>query len=274
MPTIGCLPYLNVKPLSYLLEREPLPEGWDLTYAPPARLAEMLRTGEICAAPVSSFACFENPDLRIVPDICIASRGRVTSVLVFSNRPVEEISTIAVDSGSLSGAAMLRIILKERYDISPAFNMSDPDPDLMLRANDACLTLGNRAMQYDAKRSRGLRVLDLGEEWLDLTGLPAVFAVWAVTPDAPVQELIPMLVRSKDAGIEAVDEIALEESLKLDLSYDVCRRYLSEVMVYDMGPDELQSLNLFAQKARLHGLISGVPDLVLAAPGKSIGGRV
>ena len=118
---LGCLPYLNVKPLVYTLEHGGLPSGWELVYAPPSRLAEMLASGEIAAAPVSSFATFTNPDLDICPGICIAADGPVKSVLMLSKKPLENLNNVALDTGSLSGASMLKIILSELYDIHPEF---------------------------------------------------------------------------------------------------------------------------------------------------------
>ncbi len=93
---LGCLPYLNVRPLVYTLEHGGLPEGWEFVYAPPSSLARMLETGEIAAAPVSSFACLANPDLKICPEICIAANGPVRSVLVLSKVPVEKIERVIV----------------------------------------------------------------------------------------------------------------------------------------------------------------------------------
>jgi chorismate dehydratase len=272
VPTIGLLPFLNVKPLSYLLEREPLPTGWNLVYAPPSRLAGMLREGDICTAPVSSFACFANPKLSIVPGVCIASHGKVTSVLVFSKKPIRDVSTIALDSGSLSGASMLKVILAERYGTSPRFVSHDPDVDSMLVDNDACLMLGNKAMQYNELNSHGLNVMDLGQEWLELTGLPAVFAVWAVTKDAPLNELIPLLMRSKEQGIKKIEEIAALESDPLGLPYHVCRDYLAGVMVYDLGEAEKESLRVFSQKVCEHGLVDHPVQLSFADASHVFGG--
>jgi len=273
VPTIGLLPYLNVKPLSYLLEREPLPQGWNLVYAPPSRLAEMLREGEICTAPVSTFACFSDPQLSIVPGVCIASHGKATSVLVFSKKPIQEVSTIALDSGSLSGASMLKVILAERYGINPEFVSHEPDVDSMLGGNDACLMLGDKAMQYNELRSHGLHVMDLGQEWLELTGLPAVFAVWAVTKDAPLNELIPLLMRSKEQGIRRIEEIAALEHEALGLPYHVCRDYLASVMVYDLGEQEEESLRVFSRKVYDHGLVERPVQLSFAELSPSVGGR-
>ena len=273
MRALGCLPFLNVKPLSYSLERGGLPEGWRLRYAPPSHLADMLRSGKICGAPVSSFACLENPDLRIVPDICIASRGPVRSVLMFSRKPVSDIRSVAIDSGSLSGAAMLRIILAEQYHVSPEFAAAEPDLMLMLAAHDAALLLGNRAMEAAAVTDGGLCVTDLGAEWFQLTGLPAVFAVWAVTPSAPLSELIPILIDSKRQGMRNLQDIARAESATTGLSYEGCLDYLRNIMVYDLGPPEMEGLRAFAAKSLEHGLLDQPADLRFAHVETEIGGR-
>lgn len=249
---LGCLPYLNIKPLVYTLERNGLPEGWELVYAPPSRLAEMLANREIVAAPVSSFATFADPSLSICPGICVAADGPVKSVLALSKKPIEYLETIALDTSSLSGACMLRILLAELYNLRPEFvRASAESVPYMLNHADAALVIGNPAMTCSKE---GLHLFDLAEEWKKLTGLPAVFAVWAGNQIS--SELIDVLTRSKNAGLANLDEIAREESVKLGLPFEVCEEYLSRIMVYDLGERELQGLALFRQKALEHGLVS------------------
>ena len=85
----------------------------------------------------------------------------------------------------------------------------------------------------------GLYVLDLAEEWKKLTGLPAVFAVWAGIDIAP--ELVDVLTRAKAPGLRGARDCA-EESARLGLPYQVCDEYLSRIMVYDLGEREMQGL--------------------------------
>jgi predicted solute-binding protein len=252
---LGCLPYLNVKPLVYTLEHGELPVGWELVYAPPSELAEMLVRDEIAAAPVSSFATFIYPELEICPGICIASDGPVKSVLLMSNLPIEKLNTVALDTSSLSGANMLKIILDEVFHVRPEFvRMSPRFVSEMLEQCDAAMVIGNPAMLYPKD---GLHVVDLGEEWKKLTGLPAVFAVWAGRRMTP--ELIEVLDCAKRIGISKIDEIAAEESGKLGLPFEVCWDYLARIMVYDLGDREARGLRAFHEKSILHGLVdSGI----------------
>ncbi len=248
---LGCLPYLNVKPLVYTLEHGGLPEGWELVYAPPSRLAEMLVSGEIAAAPVSSFATFMHPDMAICPDICIAADGPVRSVLLLSKIELPNLNTVALDTSSLSGASMLKIILDEAFDLHPEFVRMPPAPvSRMLEECDAAMVIGNPAMLYP---KAGLHVLDLAEHWKELTGLPAVFAVWAGRGITP--ELVDTLKETKREGQSRLTEIAEEEAARLGISFDVCHDYLSRVMVYDMGEREMQGLEAFRRKCHAHGLL-------------------
>jgi len=248
---LGCLPYLNVKPLVYPLEHGCLPNDWELIYAPPSKLAQMLANDEITAAPVSSFATFINPELEICPGICIAADGPVVSVLLLSKEKISNTDIVGLDASSISGANMLKIILEEAYNVRPQFLKLPPIPvSEMLNLCDAAMVIGNPAMQY---RKDGLFVLDLAEEWKKLTGLPAVFAVWAGKKITP--ELADTLQKAKEIGLTKLEEIADEESKKLGFPYEFCLEYLSKIIVYDLGQREIQSLELFRDKAIAHGLV-------------------
>lgn len=248
---LGCLPYLNVKPLVYTLERGGLPDGWELVYAPPSQLAQMLARREIAAAPVSSFATFLQPELEVCPGVCIAADGPVQSVLLMYKTELTELCTVALDTSSLSGAAMLRIILEESYGLRPEFVRMPPSPvSRMLEECGAAMVIGNPAMLCPKD---GLRVMDLGEEWRNLTGLPAVFAVWAGNGITP--QVAEVLHEAKREGLSSLDEIAREQSDQLGLPFEVCFDYLSRVMVYDLGEREQRGLEVFRRKAVAHNLV-------------------
>ena len=238
---LGCLPYLNVKPLVYPFEHGELPRGWELVYAPPSELATMLARGKIAAAPVSSFATFIYPEFDICPGICIAAHGPVQSVLMLSKKHIEDIHTVALDTSSLSGANMLKIVLDEACDVRPEFVRLPPNPvsEILDRA-DAALVIGDAAMTC---AKDGLIVFDLADEWVKLTGLPAVFAVWAGL--GLTGEVVEALHDAKGKGMTKIEEIAREQSVELGLSYEVCHDYLSRVMVYDLGEQETLALETF-----------------------------
>lgn len=249
---LGCLPYLNVKPLIYSMERGQLPWGWDLIYALPSSLAAMLASEQVTAAPVSSFATFIQPDLKICPGICIAADGPVQSVIMVSK--VEDISlikSVALDTSSLSGANMLKIILDEIYGIRPEYISMPPNPvsDMLVKC-DAAMVIGDPAMQLS---KQDLFVMDIAEEWKKLTDLPAVFAVWAGKFMTP--EMITIMQEAKAAGMNEIDRIATAESFRLQLPYELCEDYLLKTIIYDMGDREMAGLEMFKQKCIEHKLV-------------------
>ena len=121
----------------------------------------------------------------------------------------------------------------------------------MLDECGAAMVIGNPAMLYPKD---GLHVLDLAQEWKRLTGLPAVFAVWA--GKGITDELVELLHEAKHAGMANVHEIAREESEKLGLPFELCDDYLSRIMVYDLGEREELGLRLFREKALAHDLVA------------------
>lgn len=258
---IGSVPYLNAKPLIWGLHRDP---GVDMTFEVPSRLAVMLRGGELAAGMVSSVACFLNPSLQIAPGMSIASNGPVKSVKLFHNGPVASIQSVALDTSSLASVLLSKIILSEAYGLTPEFVDMPPAVPDMLDACDAAVVIGDTTMRV---HEGTYPELDLGEEWHKLTGLPFVYAVWAVNPDLASPALVDILQRSKAYGIERFAEISESEAVRLDLPYEVCFRYLSEIMDYDLTERHLQGLNLFREKARRLGFVSGDHELRLYEPG-------
>jgi predicted solute-binding protein len=120
----------------------------------------------------------------------------------------------------------------------------------MLDVCDAAMVIGDPAMLYPKD---GLFIIDMAAEWKKLTGLPAVFAVWAGKGITP--ELVDILHDAKANGLAKVRQIALDESKRLDLPFEVCDEYLSSIIHYDMGEREAQSIKTFRKKAIEHGLV-------------------
>ena len=248
---LGCLPYLNVKPLIHSLEQN-TPEGYELIYNTPSVLAGRLRDKSCDCAAVSSFEALSNPNLDIVPGISISSDGKVASVLLFSKTPFRRIRSVALDTSSLTGAGLTRILLAELFGVRPEFVRRDPHPVIMLQDCDACMVIGNNAM---TEAPNVPFVMDLGEGWKKLTGLPFVFAVWAARRGAIDSRDIQILHQAKIDGMQVVETIAEEQARILGLPLPLVRNYLAEIMVYDLGQRELAGLTEFCRRAKQHDLI-------------------
>ncbi len=141
---VGAVEYLNTKPLVYNFQ-ELAPKA-ELLFDFPSRLADRLATGELDVALIPSIEFFQSPGYTIVSDACIACRGPVLSVKLFSRVPVRQIRTLALDEGSRTSAALVQILLKERHAISPELGALPIGATLADTGADAVLLIGDRAI--------------------------------------------------------------------------------------------------------------------------------
>lgn len=247
---IGAVNYLNTKPLI---------EGLG-SYAPraklvldlPSRLAEQLAIGELDVALIPVIEYFRAGSYTIVPGVSIASRGPVLSVTLFSRVPWPEIRSVALDEGSRTSAALTRILLENRHGIVPStvqLPMGVAADDM---TTDAVLLIGDRAMK--ACLPGFAYAYDLGQEWFDWTGLPFVYAVWAVRDGVDLQGVDRALQLCRDYGLAKVGPISQREAGPLELDPGFCRRYLSNILSFDLGPRELAGLQKYYELARDLGL--------------------
>src|SRR5436190_19951708 len=116
---IGAVSYLNTKPLVYRLAE--LAPQHELVFDLPSRLADDLAAGRLDVALIPSVEFFKNPTYTIVSDACIACRGPVRSVKLFSRVPLSDVRTLALDEWSRTSATLVRILLRERFGIEPKF---------------------------------------------------------------------------------------------------------------------------------------------------------
>ncbi len=237
---VGAVSYLNTKPLVWGLDK--MDGIIDLHYEVPSKLFKMFAGGLLDIALIPIIRYFGNEDYRVIPDISISSKGRVESVNLYVTGDVNNIKTVALDTSSLTSRALTAVILKKRYNLSPDFIDWNNGPDIATSGADATLIIGDNAMKpYDNK----YKVLDLGEEWMNLTGLPFVFAVWVTKDGADLRGFDKVLKEAKENGINSLEKIAEAESKRLNFSKEVCLNYLSKAIHYDLGKDEINGVEKF-----------------------------
>ena len=175
---IGAVRYLNTKPLVYRLS-EFAPQA-EVLFDLPSRLADQLGTAELDIALIPSIEYFHGTGYTVVSDACIACRGPVLSVKLFSRVPISEIERLALDESSRNSAALVRILLNERAGIRPRCeSVADWSDNFRYEDADAVLLIGDRAIH--SPPGHFTEVWDLGDEWRRWSGLPFVFAMWVVT---------------------------------------------------------------------------------------------
>ena len=252
----GIVHYLNSWPLAWSFLRGVGP-GWaEAVYLPPARVADGLAVGELEVGLVPSAELQRIPGLSVVPGLCIASQQEVKSVLLVSRVPPEQIRRVALDESSRTSAVLVQVLLAERYGLRPEVAPFRPDLEAMLATADAALLIGDPALRVERA---GLHVVDLAAEWRALTGLPFVFAVWAVSPDVEAEvaanEVAPLLAASLAAAEASLDELVATAAAELALPADEVRTYLTRHLSYRLGDAERASLEEFFRRAHRHGLL-------------------
>lgn len=249
---VGAVNYLNTKPLVEGLTGF-APEI-DLSFDLPSRLADRMALGELDVGLIPTIEYLRAGDYGYVPGIAIGSAGPVLSVTLFSRVPWPQIRTVALDVGSRTSAALTEILLRERHGIRPQVEplpLDVPADDL---TTDAVLLIGDRAMKACLPGFEF--AYDLGEEWTNWTGLPMVFALWAVRPGVELGATEAAFHRAKAYGLSRAGAIAAREAPVLGVSAAYCRRYFQNIIRYDLGPRELTGLRRFAELADKVGLLS------------------
>ncbi|MGC8581564.1 MAG: menaquinone biosynthetic enzyme MqnA/MqnD family protein [Thermoplasmata archaeon] len=253
---LGVINYINVLPVYYNIfnGNVPLPDGWELVYDTPKQLVESFSKGNLDVSPVSSFSLSLLNDVIVFPDICIASKGRVLSVKLFSNEDLGKIREIYTTHESLSSVNMLKIILnKKGYNISRYIETTDLNKDVVLAIGDKALKMEGR-YKY---------ILDLGEEWYDIFHLPSVFAVWISRKsiqNGSIEKINNALKNSLKKSLNDMNEIIKYAQSKTGLEESLLEEYYKRLH-YHLREDEKQSLRIFFEESYRLGLIDNIPHI-------------
>jgi chorismate dehydratase len=244
--------FLNTVPLVWGLLHGRQRGRFDLSFCVPSECADRLAAG---TADVGIVPAIEAARLGLdpLPGCGIASRGAVRSILLVSKVPPGMIRTLATDSSSRTSVALARIILARRYGVEPEFLSHSPDLDGMLARADAALLIGDPALRIDPG-ALPYRTLDLGAEWWEMTGLPAVFAVWAARPGYASPELAEAFLDSLRFGMERLDQIIPREAASRGFEESLVREYFARNVVLEFGDGERQGLERFLGYAREFGM--------------------
>ena len=237
---VGSVLYLNAVPLTRGLEKQ-------VTFVTPSKLAEMLQRDELDAALVSVTEVLFNDRYDILDGIAVASLGEVKSVFLAHRRPIEEVKEVFCDSASLTSVNLLRVLLAER-GLRPDFK---PLPGYEAASMpDYAMLIGDPALDF-LRAPRQHEIWDLGAAWYEHTGLPFVYAVWALRRGVENGWLRRHLREAKSFGLETLDSIISSRS---DYDYDFRKDYLGWHIHYHLGTDEKRGLAKFMEFLRKHGL--------------------
>lgn len=268
---ISAISFLNTAPLMWDFEHGNAGKDFSIEYTIPSACAAALTANEADIGIIPAITYAEIPGLVILPNIAIASKDWVRSILLVSKKPMEDIRTVAVDTSSRTSVALTQVLFTKfcggQRDLTPR----PPQLEAMLRDHDAALLIGDPALQVP--RDTQYHVYDLAHIWREKTGLPFVFAFWAVRLDALNRKpkdltLTKVFQTSRDHGLEPqnLNVIAQEWAPKLGLSEDDIRDYLTSNIHYYLDRENHAGLKLFLLYAHEIGLIPKVPELRFLGP--------
>ena len=240
--------YLNTVPLVWGLQHAPeLRDTFDLGFALPSLCADQLRTGaaDIGIVPVIEMA---RQGLDYFRGTGIACHGPVRTILLISKVPPREIRTLATDSGSRTSVMLSRVILAEKFGAEPRVISRAPELAAMLGEADAALIIGDAALHLDPAKLP-FECLDLGAEWVAMTGLPMVFAVWSASKDLIQPQWERAFVDSCRYGLTHMDQLVKAEAPIRGVSEDLVRQYLTRHIVFELGERDYEGMNLYLKHA-------------------------
>ena len=261
---ISAISYLNTAPLMWDFEHGAAGADFDIAYTIPSACAQALREGtaDIGIIPAAAYATI--PDLLVIPDVAIASRRAVQSILLVSKMPIEQVHKVALDTSSMTSVALAKVLFAKWLGGAREYAGMAPELETMLAKSDAALLIGDPALQVD--RSRYV-TLDLAEEWVARTGKSFVFAFWAIRRQALAGRngtaIAEVFQKSRDHGLlpENLEAITQEWAPRLGFTAEAVRVYLTQNIHYYFDPRCLEGLELFYRLAAESGALPRVPKL-------------
>jgi chorismate dehydratase len=285
---ISIVQYLNTAPLVWSFTNGSLQGKYDLSFTVPSQCAEDLRYGRADVAIIPAIEYQRIPGLAILPDMAIASKSQVRSLLIVAKKPIEQVKTFALDSSSRSTQVLTRILCAQKWRIAPQFAEALPDLPEMLQNADAALLIGDPALRFSLGIERDswpgapgqtvcqaatlgittsevLYIYDVVAEWRALNGLPAVLAVWAARRELASAELTADFLASRDFGLSHLGEISYEAAQDLELPQPALESYLRDNIDFSLDPENRLGLELYFEHAAKLGLIAKAEPIHWAA---------
>jgi chorismate dehydratase len=260
---VGHIQFLNCLPIYWGLMRSGALLDVRLHKDAPDRLNELLVSGDLDIGPISLVEYLRHADdLLLLPDLAVGSDGPVRSVNLVSTVPPEHLDgrRVALGSTSRTGVLLAQMLLSERYGVRPSYLRCPPNLTGMLLEADAAVLIGDVALHAAMQApARGLHLVDLGTAWRDWTGLPMVFAVWAVRREYAlaqpglVKDVHGAFLRSRDLCLAELDQVAEAAARWESFDRHTLARYF-RALDFSLGARQLAGLREFARRAVVAGV--------------------
>lgn len=241
---VGAVSYLNTKPLIYGFEQGSMKEDIELIFDYPANIAAFLINDriDIGLVPVAIIPLLK--EHYVIADYGIACDGEVASVCLFSDVPLAEISSVYLDYQSRTSVELLKILLKEHWEIAPELMAGSQNFENEIKGNTAGLVIGDRAF---TQRLKSKYMYDLGLAWKEMTGMPFVFAAWISNKKLP-EDFIAAFNEANSLGLNNLDEVVRQNPCP---DFDM-KAYYTQNIKFKLEPHMIAAIELFISKLNRH----------------------
>ncbi len=239
---IGCVQYLNSRPLICAYDGS-------VIFEHPSALGRMLSAGELDVALVPVFKALSEPHFLLVDGAAVACDGPVFSVFLAYRGELADVQSVALDPASMTSAHLLQVLLAEYHGLHPTYGST----------GDARLLIGNQAIEFRlAPENAVWRFLDLGAEWKRCTGLPFVFALWAMRADIPEPLAVADALRGlKKEGLQRIPALIMAETFATP---EFRLRYLTQHIDFGIGQPAREAIAKYRELLTQHALIAPSPE--------------
>lgn len=254
-PRVGHIQFLNCLPIYWGLVQSNALLDVELVKDTPDHLNDALVRGDLDISAISLVEYLRHADeLLVLPDLAVGSDGPVLSVNLVSSRPLAEVRRVALGSTSRTSVLLARMWLAEVHGVHPEYVGFPPDLPQMLREADAAALIGDPALRalYEAPQ-QGLDVYDLGQAWREWSGLPMVFAVWAVRRDFAaahpglVKDVHEAFLASRDRALAEIDTVAAQAARWEPFDQATLAGYF-RALDFRLGERQLAGMREFARR--------------------------
>lgn len=241
---ISMVSYLNSKPFILGMELANLLDDIELHLEVPSKTAQKLIKNKLDAALIPVAVLPKIKGAQIITDYCISADGKVDSVYLFSNVPVEQIRIVHLDSHSRTSGKLVQVLFKYLWQNDVEFIENSEVHDDLVNGTTACLMIGDKAIQ---KRNQFAYKYDLAQAWKKLTGLPFVFAVWISTKQ---------LDGNWESKLNSAFEMGMNQISKITPYYQKqfpnfdIETYLSQNIQFKLTKEKARALDLFLNKMK------------------------
>lgn len=238
---IVAVSYINTLPFLYGIQNSGFLKNYELELAVPSVCAEKLINGEsnVGLIPVAGLPFIK--DYQIITDYCIGAEKSVSTVLLLSNEPVEQLSKIYLDSDSLTSVNLVKILAKNHWKINPIWESTKKASNIELKPNEGLVAIGDKTFDI---LDNYKYCYDLATEWHKLTALPFVFAVW-IRKGKCDENSIENLNLSLKFGVENIEACIAKHADSIQISKQRALKYYKEDLSYFLDENKRKAITLF-----------------------------